>query len=298
MNHAFASAVIIDMHSVENDTNECNQDHFHRQFSEFIPSSLIPSNEDLNFIEYKYALLIAEIVTTMIPVLTPYKKWICELKSLYGLEEENPVKQIKHDIAVLPILLKNEQNYHDVSDILDSYEKVLLTAAEKAEVNITNLKVQISGDQLTRERFSGAKCLRGGHDKPEDRYVHLTPITFGLFHMQMNLLQIIFNRLYNHNSVQEVGTLRNLKERLARKQVKDDVNNNYDADAAFFNSVTRAYVLIATMEYFSMTHINDSIKRHTIKCKQSDSEWFVLCIKDIVKTFIIQHPSTVIGLYK
>lgn len=103
----------------------------------------------------------------------------------------------KHSVVPLPVLSKNEQCYTDVIQILDSYEE---TVAEifKASGKVFDgkTKVHIGGDQLTRERFSGAKRLRKVAITEEERFEHLSPITFELFHLQMTLLTMFYKLLY------------------------------------------------------------------------------------------------------
>lgn len=77
----------------------------------------------------------------------------------------------KHSVVPLPVLSKNEQCYTDVIQILDSYEE---TVAEifKASGKVFDgkTKVHIGGDQLTRERFSGAKRLRKDAITEEEQF--------------------------------------------------------------------------------------------------------------------------------
>lgn len=107
----------------------------------------------------------------------------------------------KHSVVPLPVLSKNEQCYTDVIQILDSYEE---TVAEifKASGKVFDgkTKVHIGGDQLTRERFSGAKRLRKDAITEEERFEHLSPITFELFHLQMTLLTISFTNFYTEKT--------------------------------------------------------------------------------------------------
>lgn len=223
---------------------------------------LLPSVADFRFTECKYVLQAFDILTDVIPIFAPYKSAIADCKASLGLQGDVSHLDISHDIAVLPLLLKNEQNYGDVVDILDSYEQLLARVGSRANVDIAHLKVQLCGDQLTRDRFSGAKCLRAAHSNPVDRYCHLTHISFGFFHMLMNFLQQIFNRLFKYESVSQKGSLKNLKERLGRKQVSADIKNSFDASSSFMMTVTRAHVVLAALDYFSMTSVHDQPKQH------------------------------------
>ena len=58
------------------------------------------------------------------------------------------------------------------------------------------------GDQLTRERFSGAKKMRAAEINIKDRFGHLTPITFEFFHLMINYLKVFNHFLYDGKSIQ------------------------------------------------------------------------------------------------
>ena len=60
------------------------------------------------------------------------------------------------------------------------------------------------------------------------RFEHLSPITFEVFHLQMNVLTMFFKVLYNEKCNQP-GTLAAEKIRLSRDNVHIDVKNHYDA---------------------------------------------------------------------
>jgi hypothetical protein len=72
-------------------------------------------------------------------------------------------QQLQTKTAVIPlnVLPLNEQKYGDVVQILNNYVTAMEKAYEEAGVNKNDIpNIQIGGDQLTRERFSGAKLLR------------------------------------------------------------------------------------------------------------------------------------------
>lgn len=65
---------------------------------------------------------------------------------------------------------------------MDSYEDHIVDIYRKANFNLDGVKVHIGGDQLTRERFSGAKRVRQQAATERERFLHLSPITFEFFH--------------------------------------------------------------------------------------------------------------------
>jgi hypothetical protein len=74
----------------------------------------------------------------------------------------------------------------------------------KKTIRKFDIKINIGGDQLTRERFSRAKSLRAGANDPKEQLKHLHPITFEMFHLHMNFLMVFFKFLYSEKSGDEV----------------------------------------------------------------------------------------------
>lgn len=57
---------------------------------------------------------------------------------------------------------------------MDSYEDHIVDIYRKAKyLNLDGVKVHIGGDQLTRERFSGAKRVRQQAATERERLLHL-----------------------------------------------------------------------------------------------------------------------------
>ena len=76
-----------------------------------------------------------------------------------------------------------------------------------------DLKMPLSGDQLTTARVRGAKdCLAGAHTAA-DKFEHVTPVRPVMWHTKASLLQYTYHVLYNAESVGEGGTLKNFRER-------------------------------------------------------------------------------------
>lgn len=137
----------------------------------------------------------------------------------------------------------------DVVDILNFMKNLFLTFVRRATKMKQFFFIHVGGDQLTRERFSGAKAMRVHKDDRKDRFVNLSPITFELFHMQMNFLEMSFKILYKENSVGDRGTLSHLKNIISRTNVNENINNHYDADNEYFVSVVDMYIVECVLEY-------------------------------------------------
>ena len=126
---------------------------------------------------------------------------------------------------------KEERKYDDVVDILCSYENTLEDMFEKAGLievpegteaaasgvslsgaasrpdqpgahiqnygdndHMKDVEVPFGGDQLTRQRFAGAKDLRRGCHTAKDRFEHCSPFTIEMFHTKMAFVQVIIYR--------------------------------------------------------------------------------------------------------
>lgn len=171
----------------------------------------------------------------------------------------------KHSVVPLPVLSKNEQCYTDVIQILDSYEE---TVAE-----IFKASGKVFGDQLTRERFSGAKRLRKDAITEEERFEHLSPITFELFHLQMTLLTMFYKLLYKKDSF-EKGTLHGEKIRLSRTEANgDDVKNHFDHCKELAVSLIDSYIVSAALEYFGMDKLDSVPSKNVILSSDESSEY-------------------------
>lgn len=169
--------------------------------------------------------------------------------------------------------------------IMEFYETCLAKIYEKAGVDLEGKKVHVRGDQLTRERFSGAKAMRAHHPIDKDKFKHLSPITFELFYLHMNMLKMIFKTLYCKDSVQDIGTLKSLQERISRSNVNENVNEHYDADKDFFISVTDMYIVECLLEFFGMDDVNSKPSKNIPPDFINDTEkkqWYFQTISKMI----------------
>ena len=160
LHHAFASAALIhnfDFKTLSN--SEPEKEWYNLDVQDFIPNA-----EDYNRLK---SLFIYHLTQLAIKFLPFYKV----LKGLVRHPDSPDRDQLKEktQVVLLDTLHKNEQKYAEVVDILDSYEQVISDTFE----DLRDIKIHIGGDQLTRERFSGAKSLRAGANDPKEQLKHL-----------------------------------------------------------------------------------------------------------------------------
>ena len=182
MEHAFGSIAII---------NRINFDHLNATSPQKPPRTLslfdlMPTVQEMMAIKREYAIFIGKTAAKLIPTLSFVEELLPE--NITGKFSEQLAA--RSDVIPLPVLFLNEQKYQDVVQIMDHYEDMIQEIYTEAGKHLP--KIHVGGDQLTRERFSGAKRLRAHRKVAKHRFANLGPITFELFHMMMNLLQVRF----------------------------------------------------------------------------------------------------------
>jgi hypothetical protein len=281
MNNAFASAVIVLNFSFDDLPNVQPQ----MPYTSLSVSDFIPSSNDIRLIKEEFVIHMSVSCAKLLPYFQKFAKKIPKFLSVPHEFMGNINKVIS-----LPLLLKNEQKLSDVVLILDYYVNFLDKCYKEAGRCFDNVQVHIGGDQLTRERFSGGKRIRTDHGDPKTNFSNLGPITFELFHMVMNFLQLIFKELYKSSSVAECGTLKFIQDRLSRKSVNEDVKKAYDADKEFIIAVNDIYSVVSIMQHFGMSAYTDQPTKNMCPCdcsEQDEYEWFVKEMRSIVNTICL-----------
>ncbi|XP_060564155.1 uncharacterized protein LOC132723447 [Ruditapes philippinarum] len=117
---------------------------------------------------------------------------------------------------------KNESKNEDMIDILSDLHKRCIPSIECAdEKNVIERKV-FGGDVLTNERAYQAQLDMINGESESDKLLGFIHRPEGL-HRLMNLLKYIFDCFYLTSSVNEQGTLYQLKCLLDRRDVKLDI---------------------------------------------------------------------------
>jgi len=183
--------------------------------------------------------------------------------------EDSFSSQLTHKTKVIPIsiLPLDEQKGEHAVEILRYYEKLIVDLFTSAGISVENKNIHVGGDQLSRDRFTSAKLMVIGSPTPVDRLEHIGNFTFEFFHLQMNLLQVSYDVLMTEDDVRNIGRMLYEKNRLNRSSVKKDVKQAYDADADFFGSFTKAYIVEAIRDYFKL---EDLVSAPACHCPEPD----------------------------
>ena len=284
MNHAFGSAVIVQRTSFDHLSPIRPQ----LRFLECPVDVFLPDQQDQENITDDFIRQIGEVVVKHLPAFHFLKKI-----QLEPTREEIQGQKERSKVIPLPVLYCNEQKYEDVVKIMDFYENMLHECHEKADKELNS--IHIGGDQLTRERFSGAKRLRIGGTTSKERLDHLSPITFEFFHLLMNFVKMILNNLYDEASVQELGTMKSEQSRILRDNVNLNVNEHYDADRDFICSFTDAYITEAIMDFFGMEDINAKPTRNipptTFQSEEAKVAWAKLTFGEVVEKYVYKKTA-------
>lgn len=243
LHHAFSSIALI--HDV--DFAHLSSERPQKPWTDVNVQDLLMNQEDYQALRQDYINQIVTVAKKHIP----YFKFLEDISA--GTTTKTGENHKKTTVIPLETVMKNEMYYSDVVDILDSYENIVETTFNAAGKEVTDdVKIHIGGDQLTRERFSGAKGLRAAENNVKNRFGHLTPVTFEMFHLLMNFLQGFFDFLYSDKSAGDLGTLKCEINRVMRSQVDQDVKKAYDADKDFVIAFVNAYIVELVCERFGM----------------------------------------------
>lgn len=288
MEHWFGSAAIIqnvEFHNLSDITPQCDL----RQ----VPNTkFLLSEDELKEEVYHMSYLAAKIMVEHFPWLQ------FAMDAMNEVDDKIPGMHVRNTVIPLPVMHKNEQKYTDVIDILDSYQELCDSTFQAAET--PTQKTQIGGDQLTRERFSGAKRLRAAALTETERLEGLSPITFELFHLQMTVLSVFYKILYSTENTDSF-TLHSQKVRLLRKEADgNDVKNNYDSCKDLAESLIKAYVIEAACEHIGLPNtdiVPENIPDTTEMSNEEIRSWLIDQVSPIIQNVIKSTKSSLNGAY-
>lgn len=189
MEHWFGSAAIIQHTNFQNLAMQSPK----KPLLQMPTSTFLPSEEDVTAIKLDCVVLVLEVLVEHVSVFSCFKPLLLDMKRKVQPPLDVFDTSKVNTMIPLPLLCKNEQKYAEVVKVLDSYEQLIDDIYTEAGLQVDDsTKIHKGGDQLTRERFSGAKRLRATALTSKEKFQHLTPITFEFFHLQMNFLTALF----------------------------------------------------------------------------------------------------------
>ena len=287
MHHAFGSTVIVQNTSF----NHLPVIKPQIPTSQITPSVFIPTVEECDLLQRDFAETMVRTAARHIP----YFESFLDILPINIWEPAPEDLHQKNTVISLPVLHHNEQKYDETVKILDYYEDFLKSCYEEAGIQMGT--VHIGGDQLTRDRFSGAKRLRACGLDPYEKLQHLSPITFEMFHLMMNYCQLVFKQLFRDSSSTDVGTMKCEADTILRSNV--NVNEHYNADRDFIVYFVDCYIVEAVLHYFGMEDSHSVPTKNKLPSSASKEDkwlWLIGAFSDIVRTYIWakEEKSTVL----
>lgn len=245
MTHMFATAALINdksFTSLPNDSPEI-------PLSDLSVTDVLLSKDEYEILRYECVRLISSILVDLTPQLY-LEVYLQQSRDDCTSNHDRSATSSKTKVVPLEVLPLNEQRHDDVVKILKYYEDLLKKIEEEANAKFDS-KVQIGGDQLTRERFSTALKLRLRNPFSDESFSHLGPVTIEYFHTFFHIQRMVFNQLFKSCDV-EAGTMNQAKERLHRSSVDPDGLKAYEANKDFLISYHKSYLVSAVCNFYGM----------------------------------------------
>ena len=259
LEHMFASAALINERRFINlsDQPEIGLDALSY-------TNITLTSDEYRLVRDDCAVLVANILAEFLPEIAFIKDSVSKNR-----RSSDHASAQKTKVIPLPVLPLNEMYYDDDVKILSYYKNLVRRVYDEAKQDPEH--IQIGGDQLTRERFSGAKDLRLRNPFQEERFDSLSPITFEFFHLMMNfMMKVIYKRLYS--SSVDKGTLRHAQERLHRHSVDPDGMKSYEPNKDLFVSFFKAYLVAAAQSFFGIDGVGGRVTKNCPNAFNNDDE--------------------------
>ncbi len=281
-------------------------------FSDLASTPEIPLDQltidDILLKPAEYKIIRKEVVKQVVDNVVPHIPSLQFLKEAIPDTYEGPEShKYVHKTKVVPmeVLNYNSQQYQGTVKILDNFENILSEVHKKR--GDAPKTYQTGGDQLTRDRFSGAKLLRLGNENAAARFDHLMPITFEFLHLGFNFLEkAIFKPLYNDKGISEVGTLKAEVTRCFRNDFNTDATKAYAADRDFVMDYTAGLQVEAVKHFFGIDDVNCGPTKNAppnFSSKKQKKEWVYNTIGEIIDLYIFPcwtgksgDPAITIGI--
>ncbi len=111
-------------------------------------------------------------------------------------------------------------------------------------------------------------------------------------------LQFVYDLLYKASSVREIGTMKNFREKLDRKNVTPDkVTKSYEGCEQFLLSFGKAYICVAAMEFWGLEDLASTPTKHTpppgIAHQSLDKKrkYFDTVVGEFIDEFVMADPD-------
>ena len=266
--------------------------------SEFPPSAYLLSDEEQEDTMNNFIILASGVLCEHLKFLAPFK---AVLTKHIAHEYSNEMSE-KSPVLVSGTVFKDEKKYDEMVDIMDHVqgemhryygEALQDNQGELAEI-IKQLLIIFSGDQLTRERAHGSQLVRDGCATKAERLQEILPVIEN-WHAKQSFLTLIWESLYNTHSARDMGSLYHLRQAIHRNNVTADPKKDVEACEQFMLSVTRAYLVVAALEFFGMQTVDDQPSTNAppegTVSKDDKAKYLQETVRKFVDQFVPLHQN-------
>ena len=197
---------------------------------------------------------------------------------------------------------KNESKSEDMIDILTDIHKLFVSAARNNNEVIS--RVVFGGDVLTnKERAYQAQLDMINGDTAHEKLFGIIHRPEGL-HRVMNFLLYIFETFYLTSSVNDRGTMYQLKCFLDRTDIKLDMTSAYRQCKNCFDDVLDGHITAAACHYFGISDTSSTPVNHNVPyllehySKENQTDWLDGVANDILDIYVFEQSRAVPDIYE
>ena len=271
------------------------------------PITQVPNQEFIPSIEENHELLncfafhVQRVLVENIKCLEIFKKVLAP----YIVHSHINDFRKKSEYFLIDLHEKNESKNEDMIDILTDLQKKCVPYTDTTlqdKNNVVERKV-FGGDVLTNERAYQAQLDMANGETESEKLMSFIHRPEGL-HRLMNLLKYIFDTFYLTSSVNEQGTMYQLKCMLDRRDVKVDMTSAYGQCKNFFDDILDGHIVAAACHYFGMKDQYALPTRNKIplfidKIPNSEQlDWITNVAKSILDIYVMEESTAVPDIYE
>ena len=260
-------------------------------------TEFLPSVEDDATLKDNFKIHILRVLTDNIKFLEKFQTVLPKYIEHPHMAE---MKQ-KGNYELIDLHNKNESKGEDMIDILSNIHALFIPRVRNSE-NVASHLV-FGGDVLTNERAYQAQLDMMNGDTEEEKLQGIIHRPEGL-HRLMNLLRYIYETFYLTSSVNDRGTMYQLKCLLDRRDVKLDMTAAYRQCKNFFDDVLDGHITAAACHYFAITDTTDQPKKNKMpyllehSSKENQLEWLLSVASDIIDIYVMEQSRAIPDIYE
>ena len=257
----------------------------------------VPSVEDDAALKHNFQTHILRVLTENLDFLQQFQEIIPRFIEHPHMEEMKK----KGNYELIDLYDKNESKGEDMIDILSEIHNQFIPTTDDSDEVISRLA--FGGDVLTNERAYQAQLDMANGDTEEEKLLGIIHRPEGL-HRMMNFLLYIYEMFYLTSSVNDRGTMYQLKCLLDRRDVKLDMTAAYRQCKNFFDDVLDGHLTAAACHYFGIIDPTDKPTVNKVPAflshatKEKQLEWLSSMANDIIDIYVLEQSRAIPDIYE